>query len=62
MRLCKIQDIKNAFMTKTDLSEEEIQTIIDEIPTGENNLIKRLEKLKDVEQDDSVAEYVSTRF
>lgn len=27
MRLCDIIDIKSAFMEKTDLSEEEIQTI-----------------------------------
>lgn len=34
MRLCDIVDIKSAFMEKTDLSEEEIQTIIDDIPTA----------------------------
>ena len=34
MRLCDIIDIKSAFMEKTDLSEEEIQTIIDDIPTA----------------------------
>lgn len=34
MRLCDIVDIKSAFMKKTDLSEEEIQTIIDDIPTA----------------------------
>lgn len=34
MRLCNIVDIKFAFMEKTDLSEEEIQTIIDDIPTA----------------------------
>lgn len=31
MRLCDIIDIKSAFMEKTDLSEEEIQTIIDDM-------------------------------
>lgn len=36
MRLCDIIDIKTAFMEKTDLSEEEIQTIIDDIPTAFN--------------------------
>ena len=34
MRLCDIIDIKSAFMEKTNLSEEEIQTIIDDIPTA----------------------------
>lgn len=34
MRLCDIIDIKSAFMEKTDLSEEEIQTIIGDIPTA----------------------------
>lgn len=34
MRLCDIIDIKSAFMEKTDLSEKEIQTIIDDIPTA----------------------------
>ncbi len=34
MRLCDIIDIKSAFMERTDLSEEEIQTIIDDIPTA----------------------------
>ena len=29
MRLCDVVDIKSAFMKKADLSEEEIQTIID---------------------------------
>ena len=33
MRLCDIVDIKSAFMEKTNLSEEEIQVIIDDIPT-----------------------------
>lgn len=34
MRLCDVADIKFAFMKKADLSEEEIQTIIDDIPTA----------------------------
>lgn len=34
MRLCDIVDIKSAFMEKTDLSEIEIQSIIDDIPTA----------------------------
>lgn len=34
MRLCDIVNVKSAFMEKTDLSEEEIQTIIDDIPTA----------------------------
>lgn len=34
MRLCDIVDIKSAFMEKTDLSEEKVQIIIDDIPTA----------------------------
>lgn len=37
MRLCDIVDIKSAFMEKTELSEEEIQTIIDEYPVINDN-------------------------
>ncbi len=46
MRLCDIADIKCAFMEKTDLSEEEIQTIIDDIPTAfdRNKVIEQLEE------------------
>ena len=46
MRLCDIVDIKSAFMEKTDLSEEEIQTIIDEIPTAfdGDKVIEQLEE------------------
>jgi hypothetical protein len=32
MRLCDVVDSKSTFMEKTDLSEKEIQTIIDNIP------------------------------
>lgn len=44
MRLCDIIDIKSAFMEKTDLSEEEIQTIIDDIPTAfdEDKVVEQL--------------------
>lgn len=47
MRLCDIIDIKSAFMEKTDLSEEEIQTIIDDIPTayGIDKVVEQLEEL-----------------
>lgn len=47
MRLCDIIDIKSAFMEKTDLSEEEIQTIIDDIPTefDGDKVVKQLEEL-----------------
>lgn len=47
MRLCDIIDIKSAFMEKTDLSEEEIQTIIDDIPTAYDidKVIEQLEEL-----------------
>lgn len=34
MRLCDVVDIKSAFMEKTDLSEEEIQAIVDDIPAA----------------------------
>ena len=46
MRLCDIVDIKSAFMEKTDLSEEEIQTIIDDIPTAfdGDKVIEQLEE------------------
>lgn len=46
MRLCDIIDIKVAFMEKTDLSEEEIQTIIDDIPTAfdGDKVIEQLEE------------------
>lgn len=46
MRLCDIVDIKSTFMEKTDLSEEEIQTIIDEIPTAfdGDKVIEQLEE------------------
>lgn len=48
MRLCDIIDIKSAFMKKTDLSEEEIQTIIDDIPTAfdGDKVIEQLEEEK----------------
>lgn len=47
MRLCDIIDIKSAFMEKTDLSEEEIQTIIDDIPTAfdGNEIIDKVDAL-----------------
>lgn len=45
MRLCDIIDIKSAFMEKTDLSEEEIQTIIDDIPTA-YDIVKVVEQLE----------------
>lgn len=47
MRLCDIIDIKSAFMEKTDLSEEEIQTIIDDIPTAYDidKVVEQLEEL-----------------
>lgn len=47
MRLCDIIDIKSAFMEKTDLSEEEIQTIIDDIPTAYDidKVVDQLEEL-----------------
>lgn len=47
MRLCDIIDIKSAFMEKTDLSEEEIQTIIDDIPTAYDidKVVVQLEEL-----------------
>ena len=46
MRLCDIVDIKAAFMEKIDLSEEEIQTIIDDIPTAfdGDKVIEQLEE------------------
>ena len=46
MRLCDIVNIKSAFMEKTDLSEEEIQTIIDDIPTAfdGDKVIEQLEE------------------
>lgn len=47
MRLCDIIDIKSAFMEKTDLSEEEIQTIIDDIPTA-YDIDKVLEQLEEL--------------
>lgn len=45
-RLCDIKDIKNCFMRKTDLSECEIQSIIDEIPTAFDidGIIEKLEE------------------
>ena len=46
MRLCDIADIKSAFMKKTDLSEEEIQTIIDDISTAFDG-DKVIEQLKE---------------
>lgn len=47
MRLCDIIDIKSAFMEKTDLSEELIQIIIDDIPTefDGDKVVKQLEEL-----------------
>ena len=47
MRLCDIIDIKAALMEKTDLSEELIQTIIDDIPTefDGDKVVKQLEEL-----------------
>lgn len=47
MRLCDIIDIKSAFMEETDLSEEEIQTIIDDIPTAYDidKVVEQLEEL-----------------
>ena len=47
MRSCDIIDIKSAFMEKTDLSEEEIQTIIDDIPTAYDidKVVEQLEEL-----------------
>ena len=47
MRLCDIIDIKSAFMEKTDLSEEEIQTIIDDIQTAYDidKVVEQLEEL-----------------
>mgnify|MGYP004695352687 FL=1 len=47
MRLCDIIDIKSAFMEKTDLSEEEIQTIIDDILTAYDidKVVEQLEEL-----------------
>ncbi len=47
MRLCDIIDIKSAFMEKTDLCEEVIQTIIDDIPTAfdGDKVVKQLEEL-----------------
>lgn len=47
MRLCDIIDIKSAFMEKTDLSEEEIQIIIDDIPTA-YDIYKVVEQLEDL--------------
>ena len=46
MRLCDVIDIKSAFMEKTDLSEEEIQIIIDDIPTAfdGDKVIEQLEE------------------
>ena len=35
MRLVNIKDVKQSFMEKTDLDEETIQSIIDELPTAE---------------------------
>lgn len=48
MRLCDIIDIKSAFMEKTDLSEELIQTIIDDIPTAfdVDEVVEQLKELK----------------
>jgi len=48
MRLCDIIDIKSAFMEKTDLSEELIQTIIDDIPTAfdGDKVVEQLKELK----------------
>ena len=47
MRLCDIIDIKSAFMEKTDLSEEEIHTIIDDILTAYDidKVVEQLEEL-----------------
>ena len=48
MRLCDIIDIKSAFMEKTHLSEELIQTIIDDIPTAfdGDKVVEQLKELK----------------
>lgn len=48
MRLCDIIDIKSAFMEKTDLCEELIQTIIDDIPTAfdGDKVVEQLKELK----------------
>lgn len=45
MRTVSINDVKQAFMEKTDLTEKIIQSIIDELPTTETNgLVKVGEK------------------
>lgn len=53
MKLCDIVDIKSAFMKKTNLSEEEIQTIIDDIPTAfdGDKVVAELEKAKTINVD-----------
>ena len=46
MKLYDIVDIKSAFIKKTDLSEKEIQTIIDNIPIAfdRDKVIEQLEE------------------
>lgn len=59
MRLCDIVDIKSAFMEKTDLSEEEIQTIIDDIPTAfdGDKVVEQLEEKDSVAEDFGTCHY-----
>ena len=49
MRLVDIKDVKQGFMEKTDLDEETIQSIIDELPTANdtekvNRIITKIKK------------------
>lgn len=46
MRLCDVVDSKSTFMEKTDLSEKEIQTIIDNIPIALMLLLIEVMQLK----------------
>ena len=48
MRLVDIKDVKQAFMGKTDLDEETLQIIIDDIPTTEECGLKPIEEGKPI--------------
>lgn len=56
-----IYEIRNKKLSDADM---EIWHLINELPADMNkeNVIQQMEALKDVEQDDSVAEQVSTRI
>lgn len=49
MRLVDVKDVKQGFMEKTDLDDETIQSIIDELPTANdtekvNRIITKMKK------------------